>query len=82
MGRFFVAYLGSDHYQAVLDAAAAAQLRLLGGAKMVTVNGQQYQFEDLSALSKIIEFAENKLVEVSGTTGADGRGAWEVAFSE
>jgi len=72
-------YLTATHYQDLLDKLAAAQLRLADGAKMVTVNGQQYQFEDMAALQRAIDAAELKIAELAGT---DGRGAWEAAFSE
>ena len=53
--------------------------QLLSGAKMVTMNGQQYQFEDLS---KLRAWRSELYAEKREAAGTDGRGAWEAAFAE
>jgi hypothetical protein len=61
----------------LLDAARNALLRVLGGAKYVSVNGQQFHYSSVPELRALISELEVKVAEENGT---DGRGAWEGTF--
>ena len=63
----------------LLDETKKAILRLVEGAKFAQVNGNQYHFSSLTELRALQSELEVKVAEEAGT---DGRGAWEVAFSE
>jgi len=63
----------------LLSQVEDAIYRLVAGAKMCTVNGQQYQFEDLTTLRA---WRKELKIEAAEAAGTDGRGSWEVAFSE
>jgi hypothetical protein len=63
----------------LLDEVNAAISRLVTGAQMVTVNGQQFQFTHLRELRA---WRKELTIELAEATGDDGRGAWEVAFDD
>ena len=63
----------------ILDEAKKALMRLIKGAKFVTVNGQQFHYTSSAELRQIIADYELKVAEEAGT---DGRGAWEAAFAK
>ena len=63
----------------LLSKTEDAIARLLDGAQMVTINGQQYMF---SHLSELMDARKKLTLEVAADAGTDGRGAWEAAFDE
>lgn len=66
-------------YAEILAEARRALLRLVSGAKFVTVNGQQFHYTSERELRNLINWLATKAAEDAGT---DGRGAWEAAFRE
>ena len=57
----------------------AAILRLIRGAKFITVNGQQLHF---SSLNELREFRKEVALRIAEAAGTDGRGAWEASFAD
>jgi hypothetical protein len=57
----------------------AAIVRLIRGAKFITVNGQQFHY---SSLMELRELRKEVVLRIAETAGTDGRGAWEASFSE
>ena len=64
---------------AMLSAVEDAILRLINGAKFVTVNGQQMHFSSLGELKSMRADLRREIAEDAGT---EGRGAWEATFRE
>lgn len=63
----------------MLDAVDSAIMRLVAGAKMITLNNQTFHFTQLDELRRMRKELRLEVAEESGT---DGRGAWEAIFSD
>lgn len=57
----------------------AAILRLIRGAKFVTVNGQQFHY---TGLGELRAFRAEVVLRIAEADGTDGRGAWESSFAQ
>ena len=69
----------SATWSQIKEAALDGLLRVTNGAVMITVNGQQMVYTKPRELVELIKECD---VQIAAATAADGRGAWEAAFSD